>query len=330
MAKKLIVILIFTSAIASIVFGDLSNQSISISQLSEIDKRIDKYRFHESELRIKISIPYENLEALIDLGRLLGNIKSSVSGTSCFGSCHNIEKGGHPDFPLPTGGGDERSIKSELYKKYISQDVVMPFDKPNKDSPGFVDNCNDTTILWEGFPSEFPFEEQGRRGIVGHDEVALTLMAKNDYLARRLHNLAYGHDTITDETVICAFSAYEQTIVSSESNTSKGVVTKEKGFLLFDKNCYSCHAPRKAAPTLKAIGEGDHEYVKSPQLTAWMFSPCDFNNCVSPPLFNRLWSVVKKHKKVYPQLAEITYGEAKSIESFIINDFTDHNLIRYK
>lgn len=327
--KKIGVILIAIGLIYLFAFADLTNQSVSIQQHNEIEQRLEKYKYKPTP--IKISLPYENEEALVDLGRLLGNIKSSVSGTSCFGSCHNVEKGGHPDFPLPTGGGDERSIKSELYKKYVSPDVDMPFDKPMKDSPAFVDNCNDTTILWEGFRSDFPFEEQGRRGIQGHDEVALTLMAKNDYLARRLHQIAYGHDTITDASVICAFSAYEQTVVSSESNVSKGIVTKEKGFLLFDKHCYSCHAPREAAPTLPAISIGDHEKVKSPQLTAWFFSPCDFNTCVIPkPYKFRLWDVVKAHKPVYAQLEELTYQETRSINSFIINDLTDHNLGRYK
>lgn len=305
----------------------LSDQSVKVQQHVDLDK------YHRPDsVAIKISIGYLNREALIDLGNLLGNLKSPVSGTSCFGSCHNVAKGGHPDDILPSGGGEERTIVNRLYKKWVNDKIEMPFDRPTKDSPGFVDNCLDTTILWDAIPSEFPFEEQGRRGIDAHDEDALALMAENNFLARTLHIHAYGHDTITNESVICAISAYEQTIVSNHSNISRGIVTKNKGLYLFDKHCNSCHSANIPSPTGVALsGEGiGTRAVKIPKLTGFFLAPnALFSTAEEVPVYRDIiWAATKMHNEVLGM--KVTYGESRSIASFMKTDYTDYDLERYE
>lgn len=324
-------ILLIISLIFLIGYGiskiDFTEQGVSASEYNTIEDKVEKYIYVEQPL--KVSEPYGDERFLIYLGKLLGHFPSFESGSSCFGVCHNVSKGGHPDDLLPTSG-EWRRMKNEAYE-FIGDTLNLPFDKPDIDSPSFVDNCNDTTILWQALRDSFPFELQVQKGTAGHDIGTLVYACKNEEILRKYHYLAYGHYDITFESVACAISAYEQRVVSSESNVSKGLVTKDKGFLLFDKYCYSCHAPREPAQTLPAVSLGKHEKVKSPQLTAWVFSPCDFNTCVEPQSFKfRLWEVIKIHKDVYPQLANVTYQESRSINSFILNDLTDYNLGRYE
>ena len=285
----------------------------------------------------KTSIPYQNEDAVVKLGLALGHLIDPTTGESCFSSCHNISKGGHPDEPLPHGGGKYRSIQQGLIDYLGLPYEKMPVDHPTKDSPSFVNGFNDTLILWEGVPSPLPFEEQGRRGFGAHDLDGLTQRAQNDYILSSLHSLAFG-DSIefTKETAICAISAYEQTIVSNQSNASQGNIESLEGFMLWKKyDCGSCHINHTMNPALAP--NPIHTLVKTPDLAAWVFSPSDMHTSIADRSWStgsRLWKSLKMHKesdhKDYDALNEITYSEAAKIAVFIKHDLTDYNLSRYE
>lgn len=323
MKKAIVIFLIITMYVLFRLLTISDDNQVKISQ-----DILHRYEI-PSKVDISTSMQFFDEEALIDLGKHVGHMNSPISGTSCFGSCHNVSLGGHPVSPLPSGGGFGRQIASKLNDKYKISSTTLPFDTPVKDSPGFADGFADSLILWEGVPSEFVFEEQGRRGTDAHDMDGLFLQSENDIISRFLYERAYGTDTMSVEGMICAIAAYEQTVVTNESNIARGIVTRPEGLALFDQYCQDCHTSGALNPSV--VDNPIHDPVKTPRLTAWVFSPCDFHNCEELPLFqNRTWNVIKKHKPIYPELDTLTFQDALKIESFIKRDLTDYNLERYK
>ena len=287
---------------------------------------------HSDSIDLNMQVDYEDRDALVDAGLYSGHFILG-SGISCYGSCHNLARGGNSDEPLPHGGGKFRSIKNSLIEKYQITSVRLPFDKPLKKSPAFANQWADTLVLWAGIRSDTIFETQVMKGRQGHMMPELSLELRHDITAQEIFKKAFGTEGITDRRVACAISAFEKQFTTWKSNAAQGIISDVEGEKMYRLNCKDCHESDELQKSICRPGET----VNPPRLETWALSTSDFecSEPLSPDewafLSLRLNDVINKHEPIYPELNmdTLSFSDVLSITN-MIQDLTDYEMDRYE
>jgi hypothetical protein len=284
----------------------------------------------------QVQLPYEDGRALVYAGQIISHLQ--VNGSSCMGSCHDVTKGGHPVIGNPSGGGRIRTLEKTHNETFGIVPVLWKDDRPDDDPPAFHDTADDPCILWDCVTprndSMSINEEQGFRGIEGHDLKGLDEATERNVFALYWLKKAFGNETVTENVVVCAIAAYMQQINTGQSNVAKGEFSSLKsrrGGELFMTHCYDCHENPDSLRLRESPNPLESRLTKPPKLGMFFTSPVDYRLQREVPLGltdeQRYRNIIEEHEEVFN--FELGRWDAYYVYLFNKLDMPDNNMDRY-
>lgn len=284
--------------------------------------------FNTDEREIESTIDIIDTLAAKRLGALLFHKRTNIQQVSC-ADCHTIDKGGFSLESDPFGNGKFDAIYLSTVPKYFDIDFEIPLDVQPKKTPQIANGGFKDIVLGHGVITKLPFEAQADSASHAHFMQGLDLEATKDMLLQELSYKAYGKRDIDQELINCALSAFEQTIVTSESNVNKvrrGEAKQEfrtRGMELYRTHCYSCHNNDTMS---KALGEKPIlPIVNTPRIENFFNNVRDGNKYLVflNKEFHTPYQTIKKHG------LELEKNEVYDVINFMKYGLFDPDMDRY-
>lgn len=301
-----------------LLFGASLILSMSDLEIKQNYDLSDYARPVADSVNIKTSVPILSREDAVELGDLLFHKRTGISRVSC-ADCHSLSNSGRSAVNKQHGGGLFRAKKAASYKRIYGRDPILPIDgKPFKNVTVLNSDLihESGVLLHHGAKSLFPLEAQIDSATNAHFMQDLVLECRHDQHLQHLSNRAFGRG-LSRSTSGSALAAFEQTLTTSEANVAKGIVTRPRGFLIFDTHCKGCHFGREKSTSL-VLDPLHAEVVPQSLWNVWN-SAGFFQTSEDITVYE----AIARHRDIHVPVEVLGWRDIRAVESFMYQDMTD-------